>query len=921
MAVVDRISSTIIEHIRSIYESDPAVAIAYFYFDFNDNEKQQHEKYLRSLIEQLSVQSVKSMDALNTLFACSKDGQQQPTTDALLSTLQHILGDFQQTFIILDTLDECKEREALLKLLENSTDWNVENLHILATSRRERDIEDTLAPLATDQICIQSALVNADIHVHLCDRLQNDPKLNKWPANVQREIEKTLMDGAHGMYVITLHLLYRSQNALTIFLRFRWVVCQLDVLSKCLKLNALRKALQSLPKTLDDTYARILCSIDEEYSQDAFTILQWLVYSARPLRIEEVAEVVAIDIDLQRFDAENRLRERRDILTICSSLVTTAAVTAKGGNGVSYETEELRLAHFSVKEYLISDRVRTGPASKYNIQGCAEDRIAQACLIYLLQFEGSTLLTPNDIDDFPLARYAAEHWTRHARAATQDADRVNQLSIRLFHSERDVYLNWIRLSNPDMPGIGFDMTQSTINVASPLYYASLESLVKPVARLLEKGGVNAQGGRYGNALQAASRRGNEAIVRLLLEKGANVNAQGGEYGNALCAASSGGYIAIVALLLKKGAEINTEDRHYGNPLQEASGRGHENVVALLLENGANVNAQGGPIYNSALQAASGGGHKAIVTLLLEKGANVNVQGGLLYNNALQVASHYGYEAIVTVLLEKGADVNAYHGRYGSALLAASYMGHTTIVALLLEKGANINIEDSHYGNALQAASDRGNMAIVALLLEKGVDINAHGGFYGNTLQVAALRGNMAIVALLLENGADINAHGGYYGNALQAAAYRGNMAIIALLLEKGVGVNAQGGHYGNALQAASCGENEAIIRLLLEKGANVNAQGGHYGNALQAASGEGHQDIAMLLLNQGADINAQGGYYGNALRAASRKCHEFVVWFLLENGADVDSQGNGYGNMFQAASHKEREEIVCGLLSQERFDD
>jgi ankyrin repeat protein len=650
MAVVDRISSTIIEHIRSIYESDPAVAIAYFYFDFNDNEKQQHEKCLRSLIEQLSVQSVQSMDALNILFARSKDGQQQPTTDALLSTLQHILRDFQQTFIILDALDECKEREALLKLLENTMDWKVENLHILATSRRERDIEETLAPLATNQICIQSALVNADIHVHICDRLQNDPKLNKWPANVQREIEKTLMDGAHGMYVITPHLLYRSQNALTIFLRFRWVVCQLDVLSKCLKLNALRKALQSLPKTLDDTYARILCSIDEEYSQDASTILQWLVYSARPLRIEEVAEVVAIDIDLLRFDAENRLRERRDILTICSSLVTTAAVTAKGGDGVSYETEELRLAHFSVKEYLISDRVRTGPASKYNIQGCAEDRIAQACLIYLLQFKGSTLLTPNDIDDFPLARYAAEHWTRHARAATQDAERVNQLSIRLFHSERDVYINWIRLSNPDMPERGSDMTQSTRNVASPLYYASLEGLVKPVARLLEKGGVNAQGGRYGNALQAASYRGNEAIVRLLLEKGANVNAQGGVYGNALQAASGRGYQDIVMLLLNQGADINAHSGYYGNALQAASGGGYQDIVMLLLNQGADINAQGG-YYSNALQAASCKGHEVVVWFLLENGAGVDSQGNGC-GNAFQAASHKDRGEIVWGLVSQ-----------------------------------------------------------------------------------------------------------------------------------------------------------------------------------------------------------------------------------------------------------------------------
>jgi hypothetical protein len=127
--------------------------------------------------------------------------------DALTLTLQHILGGFQQAFIILDALDECKgkEREELLGLLKNLIDWKVEDLHVLATSRRERDIEETLEPLVTGQVCIQSALVNPDIHIHICERLQNDPKL-KWPKNVQEEIEKTLMDGAHGMYVMTPYL-------------------------------------------------------------------------------------------------------------------------------------------------------------------------------------------------------------------------------------------------------------------------------------------------------------------------------------------------------------------------------------------------------------------------------------------------------------------------------------------------------------------------------------------------------------------------------------------------------------------------------------------------------------------------------------------------------------------------------------------
>ena len=123
-----------------------------------------------------------------------------------------------------------------------------------------------------------------------------------------------------------------------------------------------------------------------------------MAYSGRPLWIEEVAEVVAIDMDHARVNIENQLPEPRDVLAICSSLVTTATVTFKSDKE-SYKIEELRLAHFSVKEYLISNRVQTGLAFQYDIQECAEDRIAQTCLVYLLQFQGSMSLTSNNNTD------------------------------------------------------------------------------------------------------------------------------------------------------------------------------------------------------------------------------------------------------------------------------------------------------------------------------------------------------------------------------------------------------------------------------------------------------------------------------------------------------------------------------------------
>jgi ankyrin repeat protein len=98
--------------------------------------------------------------------------------------------------------------------------------------------------------------------------------------------------------------------------------------------------------------------------------------------------------------------------------------------------------------------------------------------------------------------------------------------------------------------------------------------------------VNKKDG-YGNtALAWAARRGHEAIVLLLLEKGADIEAKG-YFGTALVEAASGGYEAIVLLLLEKGADIEAKG-YFGTALVEAARKGHEAMVQLLLEKGANA---------------------------------------------------------------------------------------------------------------------------------------------------------------------------------------------------------------------------------------------------------------------------------------------------------------------------------------------
>lgn len=113
--------------------------------------------------------------------------------------LQQMVKTFNRTYILLDALDECTDRKALLEFIKAVMDWNIDSLHLLATSRKENDITKSLEPSVTCQLCVQSALVDADIRMYVLEKLSNDPVLKRWPFDVQKEIEDALTKGANGM--------------------------------------------------------------------------------------------------------------------------------------------------------------------------------------------------------------------------------------------------------------------------------------------------------------------------------------------------------------------------------------------------------------------------------------------------------------------------------------------------------------------------------------------------------------------------------------------------------------------------------------------------------------------------------------------------------------------------------------------------
>lgn len=323
---------------------------------------------------------------------------------------------------------------------------------------------------------------------------------------------------------------------LTNMKRFRWVECQLDSLRKCHTIKDLKRDLDTLPKTLEDTYEQILLRINEDHRGSALKILQWLCFAARPVTIQEAAEVLAVDLDGPCYDPELKPLDPRDILFLCSTLVTSATFSAADEpeilptydeyDFVYDESQVIRLAHLSVKDYLLSGRIKSTKVSFFAVEPRLTNLlITQSCLVYLLQpsfatdqFHKQHLM--DRLNRYPLYHYAAHFWPFHIEASGNNDidDKTWRLLVQFFDTRNTRnggnYVAWVLALTPGIKTALAIRTQ-------PLYYAASFGNTSLIRKLLSSDpslDINATGSRFDStALQVAVYRNHPAAVKLLLE--------------------------------------------------------------------------------------------------------------------------------------------------------------------------------------------------------------------------------------------------------------------------------------------------------------------------------------------------------------------------------------------------------------------
>ena len=599
------------------------------------------------------------------------------------------------------------------------------------------------------------------------------------------------------------------------------MVCQVDRLRRTFPIS-IRKVLDDLPKTLDETYGRTLLNIDDEKREFAQRLFRCLAVSIRPLRVDELAEILAIQLDevaSPTFDPAWRPENAEEaVISACSSLI---AIVDKGGHQV------VQFSHFSVKEYLTSERLKTadqGLSYYYILPESAHTTLALAGLSVLLQLDDK--IDRNTISHFPLAPYAARHWVDHAKIRNVSSQ-IQEVMERLFNPAMPHFAAWIWLHDIDhhrMPSML--TTHPTQPEAMPLYYASLCGLVGLTEHLIaaHSPDINGRGGAHTTALHAASVKGHSQVASLLLRNGANPDSRDHLSRVPLHRVSQGGLMAkssleIAHLLVNSGADVNVTDYDGNAPLHAVAVFGYREVAELLLISGASLDARNKE-QQTPLEFACGNGKLDIAQFLLDRGSDINSrddQGWL----PLHIASRGGHVEVARLLLDCGSDVNSRSTKSWTSLHVALRNGHLDLARLLIDRGADVKAHVDDRRTPMHLASFGGHPDAAKLLVDHGASVDSRDGGQKTPLFAASHFGHLEVARFLVESGAAASARNKEGQTPFHAAAHQGHLHVMKFLLGCGIDVNIRDGYGQTSLHFASQNGKLDAVRFLIDQGANI----------------------------------------------------------------------------------------------------
>jgi ankyrin repeat protein len=524
-----------------------------------------------------------------------------------------------------------------------------------------------------------------------------------------------------------------------------------------------RESLSRIPVELSETYTVTLERIKQQprtRSERAFSILNWVVYAQKQLRVIELRHALALKAGDTAFNPTGMPPENA-LVDCCLGLVV-----------IERETSTIRLTHFTLQEYFNDHREFLNPLGHM--------MIAKTCLTYL-GFNHPGRTHQKIIESSPFIKYVGSNVGHHLRKRS-DGETDRQIVNFLSNKDKLQILDWFWEES------SYFFRETPI---SPLHWVAFFGITS-AARLLLKSiearnspdtmtpdlwattssrilgslstpnyTLNARDKYDRTPLCLAAGNGHDAVVRLLINTpGIDLNARDSGSQTPLSLAAENGHDAVVQLLINTpGIDLNARDKHGQTPLSSAANNGRDVVVRLLIDTpGIDLNA-GDEHGQTPLYIAAARGHNGVVRLLTgTPGIDINA-GDRHGQTPLYMAAAYGHDAVVQLLINAPSiDLNAGDSDGRTPLWYAAAYGYDAVVRLLVSPGIDLNAGDSYDRTPLCLAAENGHNAVVRLLINApGIDLNA-GDSGGQTLLFwAAQNGHDAVVRLLTNApGIDLN---------------------------------------------------------------------------------------------------------------------------------------------------------------------
>ncbi|KAM6529647.1 hypothetical protein FALCPG4_007776 [Fusarium falciforme] len=696
------------------------------------------------------------------------------------SSLLNVLRT-RPVWLFVDALDECGKENAV-KLVEDFE------------SMLQRPPSSDLKRFRICFTCRHYPILNLDGVFEVCVEKENrkdistfvQDKLSSFRGRTLSTIPDVIVKRADG-----------------VFMWARLMVKQvLDLEREGIGLKKIEAVILSVPQELDALYRDLIRNM----GSDSLKLIEWICFATRPLSLDELRWALVIEVDCLH-QSLYECQSAGDYTSDDERMQRRVQTLSRGLAEVTSDGKVVQFIHQSVKDFFVEKGLSAldENAKTDLVVGIAHHRLSRTCIRYLAMEEigRSASHKPYSLrSKFPFLHYATTSWVVHTKQS--DARSIPQEDLLAYFAgpSNTLVERWVRIYRIlETYSYGYP-PEGTRLVHVMSRYGVAGALGAILKRADQVGiNINAKDSWGRTPLSWAAGGGHEVVVQLLLKTGkfdvarwwpkavvwllllatgkADVDTKDRDGWTPLSYAAENGHEAVVGLLLDRGAHTEAADAWGRTPLLWATENGHEAVVGLLLDRGAHTEAADA-WGRTPLSRAAANEREAIVRLLLEGGARTEAadKGG---RTPLLLAAENGREAVVRLLLEGGAHTEAADKWDRTPLLLAAANGREAVVRLLLEGGARTEAADKWDRTPLLLAAANGREAVVWLLLDRGAHIEAADKEGQTPLLLAAANGDEAVVRLLVDRGARTEAEDDEGRTPLLWAAENGHAAVVRLL--------------------------------------------------------------------------------------------------------------------------------------------